>query len=281
MRLCRFGHDQIGEIVDGAVIDISPLAQRLMGSSSGRGDPLVLAWPALMAIPAAERQQGARYALDNVALCCPVRSPGKIIAAPVNYRTHVAEAEADPGIRYGHTITDIRQAGLFLKAGSALAGPRDPLVIRFPERRTDYEIELVAVIGTGGRDIAQKDALKHVAGYAVGLDITLRGPEDRSFRKSIDGYAIVGPWLTSADEIRDPNALELRLDLNGACRQQSNTAHMVYGVARLIEFASSFYTLEPGDLLYTGTPEGVGPIVSGDTLQAGIAGLGQMTIRVA
>ncbi len=161
-----------------------------------------------------------------------------------------------------------------------MAGPRDPLVVRFPERRTDYEIELVAVIGTGGRDISRENALHHVAGYAVGLDITLRGPEDRSFRKSIDGYAIVGPWVTSAAEIADPDALELTLDLNGTRRQHANTAQMVYGVARLMEFASSFYTLEPGDLLFTGTPEGVGPIVAGDVLRAGIAGLGEMTINV-
>ena len=280
MKLCRFGDDQIGEVVDGEVIDISEIARKLMASVSGRGDPLILAWPALMATPPVERRRGSRYSLDDVFLRCPVLSPGKIVAAPVNYKTHIAEAQADAGIRYGHTITDIKDAGLFLKAPSALAGPQDALAIRFPERRTDYEVELVAVIGKGGTEISLENALHHVAGYAVGLDITLRGPEDRSFRKSIDGYAIVGPWLTSVDEIPDPDGLELTLYLNGHRRQHSNTAHMVYGVARLIEFASSFYTLEPGDILFTGTPDGVGPIVAGDELQAGISGLGQMTISV-
>jgi 2,4-diketo-3-deoxy-L-fuconate hydrolase len=280
VRLCRFGRNQIGEVLGNEVIDISALAATLMASVSGRGDPLILAWPALMATPSLERHRGVRYALDDVLLRCPVLSPGKIVAAPVNYKTHIAEAEADAGIRYGHTITDIKQAGLFLKAGSALAGPQDSLAVRFPERRTDYEIELVAVIGEGGTEISAENALRHVAGYAVGLDITLRGPEDRSFRKSIDGYAIVGPWLTSADEIPDPDALELWLDHNGQRRQHSNTVHMVYGVARLIEFASSFYTLEPGDILFTGTPEGVGPIIAGDVLRAGISSLGQMTIEV-
>jgi 2,4-didehydro-3-deoxy-L-rhamnonate hydrolase len=280
MRLCRFGDDQIGEVVGPEVIDISALAERQMASTRGRGDPLILAWPALMAMTPVERRQGARYALDDVVLRCPVQRPGKIVAAPVNYKKHIAEANADAGIRYGHTINDIKEAGLFLKAGSALAGPRDPLVVRFPDRRTDYEIELVAVIGRGGREISRENALHYVAGYAVGLDITLRGPEDRSFRKSIDGYAIIGPWLTSADEIADPDALELMLDLNGTRRQHSNTAQMVYGVARLVEFASSFYMLEPGDILFTGTPEGVGPIVAGDKLRACIAGLGEMTVHV-
>lgn len=280
MRLCRFGDGQIGEVVGREVIDISGLAERLMASTHGRGDPLILAWPALMATTPVARRQGERYALHDVALRCPVLNPGKIVAAPVNYKTHIAEAEADAGIRYGHTITDIKEAGLFLKAGSALAGPQDPLVVRFPERRTDYEIELVVIIGKAASQISRENALHHVAGYAVGLDITLRGPEDRSFRKSIDGYAIVGPWLTSADEVPDPDALELTLDLNGQRRQHSNTARMVYGVARLIEFASSFYTLEPGDILFTGTPEGVGPIVAGDELRAEIAGLGEMTVAV-
>ncbi len=280
MRLCRFGDDKIGEVVAREVIDISAVAERLMASTRGRGDPLILAWPALLAMTAAERRQGGRYALDDVVLRCPVQRAGKIVAAPINYKKHIAEAGADAGIRYGHTITDIKESGLFLKAASALAGPRDPLVVRFPERRTDYEIELVAVIGEGGRDISREHALHHVAGYAVGLDITLRGPEERSFRKSIDGYAIIGPWLTSADEIADPDALDLMLDLNGTRRQHSNTAEMVYGVARLIEFASSFYTLEPGDILFTGTPEGVGPIVAGDQLRACISGLGEMTVQV-
>jgi 2,4-diketo-3-deoxy-L-fuconate hydrolase len=282
LKICRFGNDRIGEVAADTVIDITGIVDRLAAAKSGqRGDPLMLALPDLTAMAPAERQAGARHAFADVVLRAPIRSPGKIVAAPVNYTNHIAEAEADPGVRYGHTITDIKDAGLFLKAVSALAGPHDPLAIRFPERRTDYEVELVAVIGTGGTNISVENALSHVGGYAVGLDITLRGPEDRSFRKSIDGYAIIGPWLTTADEIPDPDSLDLMLDLNGVRRQAANTAQMVYGVARLIAFASSFYTLDPGDILFTGTPEGVGPIVAGDVMRAAIPGLGEMTIGVA
>lgn len=275
MKICRFDGGRIGEVVDDLVFDISDLVV-----DRDAADPLIDAITALRAMTPAERRRGAVYALTDVVLEAPVVAPGKIVAAPVNYIAHVEEASADPAVIYGHTLTDIGQAGLFLKASSSLAGPCDPLTLRFPERRNDYEVELVAIIGKGGSEIPLERALDHVGGYAVGLDITLRGPEDRSFRKSIDGYSIIGPWLTTADEIADPDTLDLALWLNGELKQSACTSQMVYGVARLIAFASSFYTLHPGDLLFTGTPEGVGPIVAGDVMRAAIGGLGEMTITV-
>jgi 2-keto-4-pentenoate hydratase/2-oxohepta-3-ene-1,7-dioic acid hydratase in catechol pathway len=123
-------------------------------------------------------------------------------------------------------------------------------------------------------------ALSFVAGYSVGLDITLRGPEDRSFRKSIDGYSVVGPWLTTADEIPNPDTLALSLRLNGEQKQCAETSSMVYSVGKLISFASSFYTLYPGDILFTGTPEGVGPLRPGDRLVATVTGLGRLETTV-
>ena len=281
MKICRFGAGRIGEVIDNEVIDITDIIDDLARRISHAGDGLLAALPELISMSPSARQVGPRWRLADIELRAPVARPGKIIAAPVNYRNHIAEAEADPGVRYGHTITDIQQAGLFLKATSALAGPAENLTIRFPDRRTDYEVELVAVIGKAGRDIPEHDALSYVAGYAVGLDITLRGPEDRSFRKSIDGYAIVGPWLTTSDEIKNPDALDLFLEQNSQVMQKANTSQMVFGVAKLICFASSFYTLEAGDILFTGTPEGVGPIAPGDLLRASIEGLGAMAITVS
>lgn len=276
MKICRFNDNRLGEVVGDRVYDVTAFA----AASTPAGDPLIDALPALLAADLASRRGGPVHELAEVVLHAPVRAPGKIVAAPVNYKAHIAEASADPGVVYGHTLTDIGEAGLFLKANSSLAGPSDPLTLRFPGRRTDYEVELVAVIGKTGSDIPEAEALDHVAGYTVGLDITLRGPEDRSFRKSIDGYSIIGPWLTTADEVADPNQLDLTLHLNGALRQSANTRQMVYGVARLIAFASTFYTLHPGDILFTGTPEGVGPIVAGDEMRAAVQGLGEMRIAV-
>jgi 2-keto-4-pentenoate hydratase/2-oxohepta-3-ene-1,7-dioic acid hydratase in catechol pathway len=184
------------------------------------------------------------------------------------------------GQAHGHLLTDIRQAGLFLKASSSVIGPSQAIEQRFLDRRTDYELELCVVIGTLAKNVRAADALGHVAGYCLGLDITVRGPEDRSFRKSIDTYCVLGPWLTTADELRNPGQVALELSVNGELRQQANTSDMVLGVAELIEFASSFYSLHPGDVIMTGTPQGVGPIRPGDVLVARGAGLGEMTTHV-
>jgi 2-keto-4-pentenoate hydratase/2-oxohepta-3-ene-1,7-dioic acid hydratase in catechol pathway len=137
------------------------------------------------------------------------------------------------------------------------------------------------VIGKQGRSIPAAAAFDYVAGYCVGLDISVRGSEDRSFRKSGDSFSVMGPWLTTADEIDDPENLTLWLELNGVSRQNSSTSAMTVGIARLIELASAIYTLHPGDLLMTGTPEGVGQIVGGDIIRAGCEGLGEMTLSVS
>ena len=154
-------------------------------------------------------------------------------------------------------------------------------MLRFPDRRNDHEVELGVVIGRECNQVKAADAMDCIAGYTIALDMTLRGPEFQCFRKSIDTYSVLGPWLVTPDEIADPNALDLWITVNGEMRQQSNTRHLVYDIARLIEFASSFYTLKPGDVIMTGTPEGVGPVKPGDRIEAGISGIGQFSMRVA
>jgi 2-keto-4-pentenoate hydratase/2-oxohepta-3-ene-1,7-dioic acid hydratase in catechol pathway len=178
-----------------------------------------------------------------------------------------------------HTLT-IHSAGVFLKATSSLVGPGQGVVIRRPERRTDHEVELVIVIGKRANRVTRDDAMAYVAGYAIGLDISIRGSEDRSFRKSPDTYSVLGPCLVTADEIANPGGLDLQISVNGDVRQQSNTRHMILGVADLIEMASSMYTLHPGDLIFTGTPEGVSPIHPGDSIVATIAHIGTMAVAV-
>ena len=119
-----------------------------------------------------------------------------------------------------------------------------------------------------------------MAGYCIGLDITVRGPEERSLRKSIDSYTVLGPWLVTADAIPDPGALDLTLKVNGEVRQRANTRDLILDIAELIAFASSYYTLMPGDVLLTGTPEGVGPIHAGDVMTASIEHIGSMDVHV-
>jgi 2,4-diketo-3-deoxy-L-fuconate hydrolase len=208
--------------------------------------------------------------IAQVKLLAPVARPTKLSCAPTNYQAHIAEmqaAAAQPGSQIVTAQSSkILEAGMFLKSNSSLIGPAAGIPVRFPERRSDHEVELVMVIGKTGSDIPQKHALDYVACYCLGLDITVRGREDRSFRKSADGYAVAGPWMVTADEIPNPDKLPISLEVNGEVRQNSNTDQLIYDCRRLIEFASSFYTLYPGDLIYTGTPEGVGPVKPGDTI---------------
>ena len=148
------------------------------------------------------------------------------------------------------------------------------------DRRNDQEIELAVIIGKPARKVSAADALGHVAGYCIGLDITIRGPEERSFRKSPDSYTVLGPWLVTADELKDPSPLSFTIAVNGEIRQDANTDDLVLGVPELIEFASSFYTLHPGDVILTGTPQGVGPVRPGDVLLAKIDKIGEMRVNV-
>jgi 2,4-diketo-3-deoxy-L-fuconate hydrolase len=169
---------------------------------------------------------------------------------------------------------------MFLKATSSMVGPSEGIGLRFLDRRNDHEVELALIIGKTCNQVPMEKALDYVAGYCIGLDITLRGPEDRSFRKSIDSYSVLGPWMVTADEIPDPDNLQLQLGVNNELRQNANTRDMVYSIRRLIEFSSAFYTLHPGDVIFTGTPEGVSPIKPGDTLIAEIEKVGRMETKV-
>jgi 2-keto-4-pentenoate hydratase/2-oxohepta-3-ene-1,7-dioic acid hydratase in catechol pathway len=141
-------------------------------------------------------------------------------------------------------------------------------------------VELAVVIGRVASRVTRENALDHVLGYTVGLDMTVRGTEFPTFRKSPDTYSVLGPWLVTSDEVLDPNQLALKLSVNGEVRQNSNTRAMIFDVQRLIEYASSFYTLYPGDIIMTGTPEGVGPVEPGDLIEAEVAQVGHLSIVV-
>ncbi len=284
MRLCRFGEDRLG-VVEGshvkdvtAALDVLPAYRYPLP----RHDVLMANLPTVMARIKAIAAEAPSVPLASVKLLSPVANPGKLIAAPVNYQKHLDEVKGDVQIHAnnpGHTLT-IQSAGVFLKATSSLVGPGEGVAIRMTDRRTDHEVELAVVIGREGSRISSANALEHVAGYSIGLDITIRGSEDRSFRKSPDGFSVLGPWLVTADEIPAPGSLDLEIAVNGEQRQKSNTKYLILGVAELIELASSFYTLYPGDVIYTGTPEGVSPIEPGDEVVATIERIGTMRVAV-
>ena len=283
MKLCRFDDDRLGLVQDGELIDVTAALEVLAPRRwpSPPGDALIAGLDAVLARARAIAPQSPRRPLGAVRLKAPVANPSKIVNAPINYQAHIEEAKSDPGIAHGREIKTIADWGLFLKSTSSLIGPGEPIRLRFPDRRNDHEVELAVVIGRSANRVARADALSYVCGYAIGLDMTLRGPELPSFRKSIDTYSVLGPWLVTRDEIPDPGSLDLWLTVNGESRQRSNTRRMVYDVPRLIEYASSFYTLHPGDLIFSGTPEGVGPVKPGDEIRAGIEGIGELVVSVA
>jgi 2-keto-4-pentenoate hydratase/2-oxohepta-3-ene-1,7-dioic acid hydratase in catechol pathway len=271
MRICRFDNDRLGVVVGDRVHNVTAAQDEIRKGApyDMRGDAVIAALPTWR--PRIEEMAGkvAGTPLAQVKLLPPVARPSKVMAAPTNYRKHIEEmnhvAEAHVGgVR--RFSTDIGEAGIFLKANSSLVGPDEGVPIRFPDRRNDHEIELVLIIGREGSRIPRDKALDYVAGYCLGLDMTVRGPQDRSFRKSCDGYSVLGPFMVTADEIKDPDDLPLSLDVNGERRQDTNTKNLIYDIGRLIEFASEYYTLYPGDVYYTGTPEGVGPVKPGDRM---------------
>jgi 2-keto-4-pentenoate hydratase/2-oxohepta-3-ene-1,7-dioic acid hydratase in catechol pathway len=284
MRLCRFDENRLG-VVEGEVVrdvtaalDVLPQVRYPLPTH----DPLIANLPQVLARARAMAPGAPALSLAERRLLSPVANPGKIIAAPVNYQTHLDEVRADSNLHHntaGHTVT-IQTAGLFLKANSSLVGPGEGVVIRKPDRRTDHEVELCVVIGKTASHVSKGDALDYVAGYTIGLDITIRGTEDRSFRKSVDTHSVLGPWLVTADEIPNPGQLDLHIAVNGEQRQKSNTSRLILSVPELIELASSFYTLYPGDVIFTGTPEGVSPIEAGDEIVATIEKIGTMRVRV-
>ena len=277
MRLAVFDDSRLGLVRDNLVVDVSDLA----GAGTGEWPPVFL----LRAISGFDRlrprleealRSRAGAPLAGVALRAPVVFPSKVVAAPVSYRAHIEEMR--PLIK--GELHAIEKYGVFLKAPSSVVGPGATVELPFPDRRTDHEVELGVVIGRTARNVATADAMGYVFGYTAVMDITVRGDEDRSTRKSFDSFTPVGPVLVTADEIPDPHGLRLRLWVNGEPRQDGNTRDMIWNVPKLINYASHVMTLYPGDLLSTGTPEGVGPLRPGDEVTLDVERIGRMSVRV-
>lgn len=282
MRLCRFGEGRLGVVDDSNLRDVTAALEVLPSYRHPLPsfDVLIANLDNVAERVRAITAQSPLLPLASVRLLSPVANPGKIIGAPVNYQKHLEEVRADAQLHHDNQIAVIHKAGVFLKATSSLVGAGEGIALRKLDRRNDHEVELAVVIGKQGNNIRRIDALNHVAGYSIGLDLTIRGPEERSLRKSPDSYTVLGPWLVTPDEISNPGALDLRISVNGEVRQNSNTKNLILGVPELIELASSFYTLYPGDIIITGTPEGVSPIQPGDVIVASIETIGTMEVKV-
>jgi len=275
VRIARFDDGRIGVVTpDGTgVVDVSDV----VGASASEWPPVAMnrviaRWDEL-AGPVAEAV-GERDAVDlrTVTLRTPVPWASKVIAYPVNYHDHAAEMGA------GYRASS---QGFFLKPPSSLSGAGEPVVLpRVPGREVHHESELALIIGKGGRGIPRERWKEHVFGYACLLDMVVRGKEERVFRKAFDTFCPVGPWITTADEVPDPEWLEMQLWVGDELRQSASTRDLVLDLPGMVEMASAVMTLEPGDIIATGTPAGVGPVVDGDVIRIRIQDVGEMSVDV-
>ena len=281
MKICRYNDDRLG-IVEGdevvnvtAALDVIPVS----GWPAPLGDALIANLDAVCDRASDLMTAGERQSLSSVNLKSPVANPTKVIGAPVNYYAHQDEAIEDEGVSFGREIKTIDHYGLFLKS-PVLVGAGEGVDLHFTDRRNDHEVEMTMIIGETAKNVSYDNALEHVAAYAIGLDMTVRGTEERSLRKAIDSYSVLGPWLVTADEIPDPDKLNFSIHVGDEERQNSNTEKLIFDCRKLIEYGSSFYTLYPGDVIMTGTPEGVGPVEPGDTMHCYCEGIGNMDVAV-
>lgn len=238
---------------------------------------LIERWDELSGEVAKAAATTAALPLERVRLLAPVPRPGKIPAMGLNYADHVAETGQQ---------TPPEQIW-FCKHPTAVNGPYDPVDLPKASSFVDYEVEMVAVIGRRARHVAKSDASNVVFGYCVGNDVSARDWQRKSAQwvmgKSFDTHAPFGPWITTADEVGDPHALDITCKVNGEVRQSSNTRHLIFDVYDQIVELSQAMTLEPGDVIYTGTPGGVGlamkppqSLKAGDVVTCEIEKLGRI-----
>ena len=273
MKLVRFGPagaEKPGLVdADGALRDASALVRDIDGAFLSRLDGLAL--DDIGALPIVEGQPRLGPCVTGV---------GKFIGIGLNYADHAAESGVPS------------EPIVFLKANSSLSGPNDAIRLPAGAAKTDWEVELGVVIGQMAHNVGPADALRHVAGYCIVNDVSerswqLEGTGQWTKGKSADSFGPIGPWLVTADEIADPQALGMWLEVNGVRKQTGSTATMIFSVAEVVSYLSRLFTLHPGDLITTGTPPGVGMGMTppqylrpGDRVQLGIDGLGAQDCAV-
>ncbi len=285
MKIAVFDDNRVGIVEGDALYDVSAVVPGVAdGWPPVFMSRLIAGWAQLQPRILEARRAAKAISVDKVRLRAPLPFPGTVIAAPANYRKHVGELGERGVTKPGNSANEI---GFFLKTSSSVVGPGGPILLpRGSKRRFDHESELAAVIGKTGKNIPRDRALDYVFGYSCLMDLTMRlepgmPAEERPTRKSFDTFTPLGPWIVTADEIPDPQSLANQLWVNGELRQSANTRDMTVSVAALIELISSVMTINPGDVIATGTPEGVGPIKPGDEVRIAIERVGGMTLRVA
>jgi 2-keto-4-pentenoate hydratase/2-oxohepta-3-ene-1,7-dioic acid hydratase in catechol pathway len=276
MKLATFTHagsTRIGVVDGDQIVDLSKAAPTLPNTMLA----FLEAGPEAMETARAALAEGQRIALADVKLEATIARPPKFLAVGLNYADHVAES----GMETPEHPT------IFNKQSTCVTGPTDPIHVPKASHVLDYEGELGIVIGRRGRHVSRDDAADYIAGYIVVNDATVRDWQFRiptwTMGKSFDTHGPIGPWIVTSDEIRDPHRLDLRTYVNGELRQESNTKQLIFDCFTLVEHLSTAFTLEPGDIIATGTPGGVGILnkppqilKAGDVVRIEIEGIGEI-----
>lgn len=283
MKLIRFNSGNevyIGAVEGDSIIDLTasglPFATMLELIAAGQ--------QGLDAAHAALERRSQLVPFDRSLLLCPIEKPGKYLAIGMNYQKHLEEAD-----KLG--VTRSKYQVWFNKQTTCLTGPFDEIVTGVTEK-LDYEVELGLVIGKAAKMVSAEDAHNHVFGYFVANDVSARDWQFHSptftMGKSFDTHGPIGPWIVTRDEVPDPHTLDIKCFVNGEQRQASNTRHLIANLWEQISYLSTAFTLEPGDLIATGTPEGVGVAMDpqvflqpGDVVRCEVEGIGAIENRVA
>jgi 2-keto-4-pentenoate hydratase/2-oxohepta-3-ene-1,7-dioic acid hydratase in catechol pathway len=277
MKIALFNENRLGVVNGEFVIDISEVASWNQNKAQESLVRFMANFDELSAKIAAHIGQGTAYSLSEIILRAPVPNPSKIVAAPINYLLHRDEMNAN----FNTSPSTVDKLGFFLKAPSSIIGPGETVLLPFRDRRTDHEAEIAFVVGRQAKDVPASEAAKYIFGYFGLMDITVRGKEDRPWRKSFDTFTPIGPWIVTGDEVQHPNQLDMNLWVGDELRQSTNTRNLIYDCYQFFQAASSVMTLYPGDIVTTGTPEGVGPINEGDTVTINIERIGEFSVQVA
>lgn len=278
MKITRFNRGRIGVVIDDRIYDVSDAC----GVSPQEWPPVgmvrvIADWTALRPKIDAAVAAGTPLALARVTLQTPNPWPNKLLALPANFQDHADEMVGRP-----YVIPGMDNTGFFMKANSSMIGASEAIVLPAGRdgREFHHECEMAIVIGRRARNVSIEDALDYVFGYACLIDVTMRGKEERVMRKSYETFCPVGPWIATADEVGDPFELNMRLWVNGEMRQHSQPKNMIVGIREAIAMSSAVTTLEPGDIIASGTMSGVGPLTAGDNVTIEIDRVGKMTLNV-
>lgn len=272
MKIALFNDQQLGVVKNDQIVDVSTAVNWDNNRPQESLVRLMTHFNELKPTIEAHLDKGEVYTLSDVRLRAPVPNPSKIVAAPINYVLHQQEMKAE---------LTVDRLGVFLKAPSSIVGPGETILLPFRDRRVDHEAEIAFVIGRKAKDVRAEEAADYIFGYFALMDITVRGKEDRPWRKSFDTFTPIGPWIVTGDEVGDPHQLQMDLWVNDELRQSANTKDMIYNCYKLVEVASHCMTLYPGDIICTGTPEGVAPITEGDKVRIRIERIGEFSMNVA